>query len=364
MSPPPLSTLALCAGVGGLELGLRQVLHTRVVGWVERMPYAQRVLHARMAEGRLDRAPLWADLRRFDPSWCGPVDLVAAGFPCQPYSPAGKKRGPDDPRDLWPHVARVVATARPALVALENVARLVRARGGLERVLADLAALGFDAEWEVVTAAEAGAPHRRARIFLLAWRLPHAGLDALRLAAERGERGEAERWDALAGDLDESVAHAGGDRRGGRLPPHDGDGCHAPRDDADGRHAELVPAPARQRGLFAAAAGVEHTGGPGRQGLIHAGEPGEVRAGGGPLPAPWPPGPGDRAGWERVLAARPDLVPAVRRVADGTPAGLDRDPSGRLRDRAKRLHVLGNAVVPAQAARAFAELTQRALAGD
>ena len=119
-----LRTLALCAGIGGLELGLRRAFPSRVVCWVERDAYAQRVLLARMRDGRLDDAPLWDDLSTFDAAeWEGRCDLVAAGFPCQPYSTAGKKLGPADIRDMWPHVARVVAEARPALVALENVAR-------------------------------------------------------------------------------------------------------------------------------------------------------------------------------------------------------------------------------------------------
>lgn len=327
-----LRTLALCAGVGGLELGLCRVIQTRVVCWVERDTYAQRVLLARMADGQLDDAPIWDDITTFDAAaWRGRCDIVAAGFPCQPYSTAGKKLGADDPRDMWPHVARVVSESGASVVALENVARLVRAAGGLDRVLRDLAALGLDAEWGVVRASDAGAPHRRARLFVLA--VSDAGRELLR--AQPG--GCEPRWPGASepGDVgaksvaDRELAHphgTGGDRL------HVGD---------------------EQRYLAS------------RPGGGGAGAPSAV----------WPPGPGDRAGWKEVLALRPDLEPAVpalvllspgaqpalRRVANGSPDGLDRDERGRVRDRRAQIRCLGNAVVPAQAELAFRELMARAL---
>lgn len=297
-----LRTLALCAGIGGLELGLRRAFPSRVVCWVERDAYAQRVLLARMRDGRLDDAPLWDDLSTFDAAeWEGRCDLVAAGFPCQPYSTAGKKLGPADIRDMWPHVARVVAEARPALVALENVARLVRARGGLERVLADLAALGFDAEWCVVRASDVGAPHRRARLFVLG--VSDAGREHLR-SGPQGTRHGWPAWDSgrALGDSDPAGRGSG--------PDH-------------GRHAG------------------------GRAVALGSGS--------------WPPGPGDRDGWAEVLRTRPDLEPSVCRVAHGAADGLDRDSRGMIVQRRSQLRCLGNAVVPAQAEAAFRELARRAV---
>lgn len=395
----PLRALALCAGIGGLELGISRVLATRVVGWVERDPYAQRVLLARIQDGALDDAPLWDDLETFDAApWRGRVDLVAAGFPCQPFSVAGAKRGADDERDLWDSVARVLHECRPSLVVLENVERLVRAPGGLDRVLGDLAALGFDAEWDVVTAAEAGAPHRRARVFVLAWSVSDSGRDRLRLAAKRGVLGEAERGNALAGDVGGGVADAAGERPGcgadssagePEAPRSGGDvgdpdeqgraggaGAYEGRaEPADGREGVADPddvgrgaaRPARERSTDAEqlGAGVADAGRDGPlERRLEGGRGGLDREGGnlpGGLPL-WPPGPDDREAWAVIARTRPDALPAVRRVADGDADGLDRDARGMVADRRPRLRCLGNAVVPAQAALGIEGLVRRALA--
>lgn len=167
----PVYGMALCAGAGGLELGLRIALNDdyRCVVYVEREAYAAATLVARMADQTLDQAPVWDDVATFDGRpWRGLVDIVSAGFSCQPWSDAGKKLGIQDERWLWPDIARIVREVGPEWVFLENVAGLVR--GGLEHVLRDLAAQGFDAEWDCVSAAEVGAPHLRQRLFILAHR--------------------------------------------------------------------------------------------------------------------------------------------------------------------------------------------------
>lgn len=163
-----LRALHLCSGYGGFELGLRLAgVPARTVAHVERDSYAAATLVARMEDQTLDRAPIWSDLTTFDGGpWRGRVDLITAGFPCQPFSAAGLGRGVDDERWLWPDIARIVADVGPRFVFLENVPQLVRL--GLPHVLADLAALGFDAEWGLLSAAEVGAPHKRERFWLLA----------------------------------------------------------------------------------------------------------------------------------------------------------------------------------------------------
>ena len=162
MGDPRLSCLALCAGIGGLELGLRPWVRT--VGYVERDAYAAACLVARMEEQALDPAPVWDDLATFDGRpWRGCVDLISAGFPCQPVSCAGKRQGQADERWLWDDVARIVRDVRPALVFLENTPGLLSL--GFGRVLGDLAHLGFDADWGVFSVAGSGAPHLRKRVF-------------------------------------------------------------------------------------------------------------------------------------------------------------------------------------------------------
>jgi DNA (cytosine-5)-methyltransferase 1 len=163
-----LRCLHLCSGYGGFELGLRLAgIDARTVAHVERDSYAAAALVARMEEAHLDPAPIWDDLTTFDSgAWRGRVDCITAGFPCQPFSLAGSQRGIDDERWLWPAIKRIVREVGPRFVFLENVPELVR--GGLPFVLADLADLGFDAEWGLHSAAEVGAPHKRERFWLLA----------------------------------------------------------------------------------------------------------------------------------------------------------------------------------------------------
>ena len=160
------TALCLCDGYGGFELGLRE--HgIRTVARVEQDSYAAAVLVERMETARLDKAPVWDDLTTFDGSaWRGRVDLITAGFPCQPFSAAGQRKGVDDDRWLWPAIGRIIRDVGPSLVFLENVPGLVQ--HGLPHVLADLADLGFDAEWGLFSAADVGAPHRRQRFWLLA----------------------------------------------------------------------------------------------------------------------------------------------------------------------------------------------------
>src|SRR3990167_2195133 len=165
-----MNALSLCSGIGGIERGLKRVItdyHT--LAYCEADPFCQDVLIRRAEDGWLDRAPIWPDLRTFDGRpWRGRVDLVHAGFPCQPFSVAGKRRGADDARNLWPDVQRVIAACQPVTVFLENVP------GSLPYfyhvVLPELSGLGYAAQAGLFTAAEVGAPHRRQRIFVVAYR--------------------------------------------------------------------------------------------------------------------------------------------------------------------------------------------------
>jgi DNA (cytosine-5)-methyltransferase 1 len=164
--------LALFAGAGGGILA-GQLLGWRTVCAVEIDPYAASVLAARQADGTLDAFPIWDDVRTFDPDpWRGLVDVLTGGFPCQDISSNGNgarrhAAGIDGPRSsLWVEMARVVRVVRPRFVYVENAPEL--AVRGLDRVLGDLAALGYDAEWTVLGADDLGAPHQRKRLWLLA----------------------------------------------------------------------------------------------------------------------------------------------------------------------------------------------------
>ncbi|MGI0068293.1 MAG: DNA cytosine methyltransferase, partial [Thermoplasmata archaeon] len=157
MDRPPSRVLSLFSGIGGLDLGVRRVLgDTEWVAYVECEAFACGVLAARVSDGSLAPAPLFAgDVRDFPAAdFRGRVGLVTAGFPCPPVSHAGKRLGTADERWLWPEVARVLRETEAGWVLVENVSGLLSAQAGraFGGVLADLDALGFDAEWTSVRA--------------------------------------------------------------------------------------------------------------------------------------------------------------------------------------------------------------------
>lgn len=171
----PLNIISLCSGVGMLDEGLRAGLEhlgieNRVVLHVEREITAAAQLATLMEAGCMDAAPVWDDLTTLDcRPWRGIVDGVVAGFPCQPHSVAGQQKGIDDDRWIWPDVTRIIRETESSFTFLENVPGLFHG-AGIEHVLADLAALGFDAEWCHLEASAISASHKRERVFILAYR--------------------------------------------------------------------------------------------------------------------------------------------------------------------------------------------------
>jgi DNA (cytosine-5)-methyltransferase 1 len=162
-----LNELALFAGAGGGILG-GKLLGWRTVCAVEWEKYPASVLVARQNDGILPPFPIWDDVQTFDGKpWRGIVDVVSGGFPCQDLSAAGNGKGLDGERSgLWKEMGRIIGEVRPRFVFVENSPMLVN--NGLDRVLADLSKLGFDARWGVVGADYVGAPHRRERFWLVA----------------------------------------------------------------------------------------------------------------------------------------------------------------------------------------------------
>ena len=169
MDPRPFTILSLCSGVGGLDLGLRVAQpNARTICFVEIEAFACAILAARMAENAMDPAPIWTNLKTFDGKpWRGVVDCITAGYPCQPFSVAGKQRGSEDPRHLWPDVFRVVREINPPFCFFENVGGHLRL--GFEQVHDDLRSVGYRVKAGLFTAQEVGAPHKRERLFILAY---------------------------------------------------------------------------------------------------------------------------------------------------------------------------------------------------
>jgi DNA (cytosine-5)-methyltransferase 1 len=163
-----LNELALFAGAGGGILG-GHLLGWRTVCAVEWESYPASVLLARQNDGILPPFPIWDDVQTFDGKpWRGIVDVVSGGFPCQDISVAGKGEGIDGERSgMWREMARVISEVRPKFVFVENSPALVSR--GLGTVLADLAKMGFDAEWGVLGHDKFGGQHRRERIWIVAY---------------------------------------------------------------------------------------------------------------------------------------------------------------------------------------------------
>jgi len=247
--------LSLCTGGGGLDLGIKLAVPTaRVVCCVEHEAYCCEILATRMENKALDDSPVWTDLRTFDGKpWRGVVDCIIGGYPCQPFSVAGKQLGEDDERHLWPDIARIIGEVEPNLCFFENVAGHLSL--GADTVFESLERMGYEIAASLFTAAEVGANHKRERLFILA----------------NTQRPRLE-----------------GTEPAGKIRSN---GCSA------------------EYGL--------------------------------PL---FPPSPGDLESWQKVLEINPSLEPAICGVADG------------LAPRVDRLRMLGNGVVPLQAAYAFVSL--------
>jgi len=164
--------LSLFTGAGGGDLAYQHLLGWQTVGYVEFDKYCQQVLSQRIEDGLLHKAPIFGDIDGFIESgatkkYKGYIDVLTAGFPCQPFSVAGKQAGENDPRNKWPQTIRCIRDIRPRYALLENVPGLLNS-GYFPEILGSLAEAGFDARWVVLGADDVGAPHRRKRLWILA----------------------------------------------------------------------------------------------------------------------------------------------------------------------------------------------------
>jgi len=152
---------SLCTGYGGLDLAVEEHFNAKTVWCAEFDKYASQVIEQRF------NIPNYGDIKQIDWASLEPIDILTAGYPCQPFSHAGYRKGTDDERHIFPYILEAISILRPRWVILENV------RGhlslGLKEVLAGLTSVGYNARWQVVRAADAGAPHQRARLFIVAY---------------------------------------------------------------------------------------------------------------------------------------------------------------------------------------------------
>ncbi len=161
--------ISLCAGYGGLELGITIAEpQYRTICFVEREAHAAATLVARMEDEALDDAPLWDDVKTFDGHpWSGKVHILSAGYPCQPFSFSGLRKGKKDQRHLWPDIARIIKEAKPEICFFENV------EGHLDleasEVIEELQEMGFKVKAGLFSALETGASQQRRRLFIMAY---------------------------------------------------------------------------------------------------------------------------------------------------------------------------------------------------
>lgn len=421
-----LHTIEICAGVGMLGEGLRAglgylgITH-RTIAYLEREAYAASVLVARMEEGSLDAAPVWSDLLTFDGQpWRGVVDCIAAGFPCQDLSLAGKRAGLDGARSgLFFNILDIADSCGARFLFLENVAGIAsatasvvdEAEGALEeraaaRVLGELAERGWDAEWLPLSASDVGASHGRARWFCWAWRQPALDNTASPRRDRTGQRPTANssggkclpsagcaavvdaqcterRALSVCGigsqqghDGGRPEAHGGIGIAGAVLAQPKGIGRHQGRSDAAecggavadtgcqrvGAHqSQSVSGGSEQANDCANGEELANTSSPRQQGaeLARACTGNRGQEAHGPtsqLCGLFAPGPADTR-WAGILAGSPHLAPALEPTFRSVVNGLAFDMAD---SRAARLKCVGNGVVPLAAAAAVVMLLRRA----
>ena len=190
-----LTVGSLFSGIGGLDLGLERA-GMKVIWQSEIDPFACKVLKKHWPE-----VINHGNIKNIDWGTVVKPDVICGGYPCQPFSLAGKRKGQDDDRHLWPIVHNAIEHLRPRYAVLENVAAHLSL--GFGQVLGDLAEIGYDAEWEVVPAAAVGAPHRRNRVFIIAYPNMQSDLPSRsslgRSESSSNEAGRSQIWNQHSG---------------------------------------------------------------------------------------------------------------------------------------------------------------------
>ncbi len=309
--------LSICAGIAGIDLGLKQCIRDlRTVAMVEREAWCCAHLVRKMEEGKLDPAPIYPDLHRFPfHRYRGLVDIVSGGFPCQPFSTAGQRRGTEDERHLWPIIRDGVKELQPLVCFWENVDGIASAKSPgyhsvLHHVLSDMEEMGYKAEAGCFSAEEVGAPHLRKRWFIL-------GV------------GNAKHNGSPATTQQGSVDEASGNDKKGQKSARESKGAGRSRSSEYLRSSQTLANTHSSRGQVSSAEG--STQQPVREMSRCSGQK-------------WPARPGQQQHeWEQSRTTESRLGGPTH----GIPHRLD------------RLRALGNAVVPQTAAVAFSTLWYR-----
>lgn len=335
----PLRIGSVCTGYGGLDMAVQAMFGGELAWVADNDPGASRILAHHHSD-----VPNLGDITAVDFTRVGLVDVVCGGYPCQPFSSAGKRKGVADARHIWPHIARALGVLRPQYAVFENVAGHLSL--GFDTVLADLAALGFDARWCTLRASDVGAAHQRNRLFVLAWPADSGstGLEGRRAArAASHGRGLAPADPVNLGEHRSRARGAGRDEPAARRLPAADTARIGEREPADQTHPLAGSGHARQ-----VPGGGD--GQPAESGGIDWGEYGPALA-----------------RWEEALGRRaPRPVDAVGRLSPAFVEWLMGLPAGHVTavpglSRSAQLKALGNGVVPQQAVAALRFLAPAAL---
>jgi len=322
-NPEQLTCLSLCTGYGGIELGLERAgIRLRPIAYVEREAFAAANLVAKIEAGEMAAAPVWTDVKTFPyADFHGRVGIMLAGYPCQPFSSAGQRKGEADERHLWPHIAAGIAACQPRFVFCENVEGHLSL--GIKDVFNDLDQLGYSYAAGLFSAEEVGATHRRKRLFWLAYSM-HARREGRRDFSGVGRQQKLdETWPAGPGQ-----------------PQH---GWEEPRTvgNAGGAEPDRIPDKPRPD--------VSEIGKPGADVGNAAGQ----RPCGGSEDS--------NSQQPEVPGARPERFEGKRQTVSQLGGATD-GPGSRpdaTTNRVDRLRLLGNGVVPQTAAKAFTTLWQQ-----
>jgi DNA (cytosine-5)-methyltransferase 1 len=314
----PQTVISFCTGFGGLELGIRRAgVDVFPIVYLENETFVQANLVEKIETGKMAPAPIWSDVATFDAQpFRGMVDGCIGGYPCQPFSTAGKRKGEKDPRHLWPHIREHIRTIRPVWCFFENVEGHITL--GLRNVIKDLVGMDYRTTFGIFSAEEVGAPHQRKRVYILG-NSKHDGLHEASL--RRG-----------------SKAHSNGSEKG-KKKTQQPEGTSGRENLPNLQGAELAHTkngrgePSERKRGKGSKRGSED-----RSGYLEEGR------------EAFPARPGEKQyGWEepRVVPIEPELGGTV----DGTTCGVDAN-----QHRVDRLRLLGNGVVPQTAELAWKTL--------
>ena len=366
MASPPQRGISLCAGGGGLDMGLELAEPGFVSAcYVEWEPEPRQRLIAGQRAGYLAPAPIWDNIKTFDARpWRG-IDTLLAGYPCQPFSQAGQRRGANDPRHLWPHIARIIEELGPQLrwCFFENVSGHLSL--GFDLVADDLRRMDFTVAAGIFSAGETDAAQERQRLFIVAYRKSADRRSELEpRSAQRGWSGSAGEGGELGDPQRERICFELGSTRnqecrtrGEGLPPARNTPFGASDELADtsqpGPQGREQPCASRDRNGPVSSRSTPQL----RRPLLHA------------------PGPSDLDTWRAVLDLAPDLAPALSvgdvkracdhaaqmvaagRLAEAEAEHLVRRMADGLAQRTHALRILGNGVHPLAAAHAWRSLS-------